>query len=283
MPLTAPDNLFKPDSTTQITPLETTLAAMQDSVQTALNTRAVKSYKPADLAALAAITTMTSGDLAVVLEGGAIFEYGTSWVQRTEARFGSASARDTAYAKASGVYRVQGAKVLRTDLGYVEQYVGLYNATSNPIGASTAGWFPEGAYGIVALTRTSDQGMNNGLNAETGVAFNNSAWGTGAPYWTSSTPDRITFNRPGLYDFNFSARSSQAGVYFNAYVFDGTSGAATTADSEFGASNYIRLGSAFRVAKPGDYLIVRGRPTPAVDWNILGGFIRLTITRLGDA
>ena len=37
---------------------------------------------------------------------------------------------------------MQGNTVIRTDKGYTEQYFGLYNAGTNPGGATVAGWYP---------------------------------------------------------------------------------------------------------------------------------------------
>lgn len=96
----------------------------------------------ADLAELATLGGI-EGETKIVREGGAQFERTAgSWVQRTPATFASSSARDTAYAKASAAYRVQGALVFRSDTGWTEQYFGTYNSSTNTGGAKTAGWFP---------------------------------------------------------------------------------------------------------------------------------------------
>lgn len=83
-------------------------------------------YTPADLLALSQITTMINGDSAVVQEGGAIFSrIAGAWAQETPATFGSDNARDTAYAKAAGVFLVAGAEVRRPDQnGYMQVYNG---------------------------------------------------------------------------------------------------------------------------------------------------------------
>lgn len=124
---TSPDNIVYPVGTDPITNLNTVMGTMATSMQNALNTHP---YRVADHAALAALSGMTSGALASVTEGGAIFRYnGSTWVQRTEALFGSAAARDTAYAKASGAYRVQGAEVYRSDVGWREEWQTTVTAT----------------------------------------------------------------------------------------------------------------------------------------------------------
>jgi len=60
----------------------------------------------------------------------------------------SAAARNALYPSP-----VQGNKVFRSDLGYEETYFGLFNATTNPGGATPAGWYPT-AYRESAPTGT---------------------------------------------------------------------------------------------------------------------------------
>lgn len=118
---TSPDNITFPISTDSFGPLETAFAVLATSVQTALN--GTKTYRTADHTSLAAITGMAPGALATVIEGGAIFDYnGTIWIQSTPAIFATTSARDTAYAKAGGAYRVLGAQVRITAGGYLTQW-----------------------------------------------------------------------------------------------------------------------------------------------------------------
>jgi hypothetical protein len=74
-----------PTGTDQVAPLHTVLATMATSTDTALGKII---FRPADHTALAALTGMISGDIAVVTEGGAVFEYtGTAWTQKTPADF----------------------------------------------------------------------------------------------------------------------------------------------------------------------------------------------------
>lgn len=98
MATTSPDNLFKPDGSSEAQ-LKVLLAQMQDSVQKALN----ENIRP-----------------GLVLRA-------TSAADR-DAKFPNPQPGD-------GVYR--------TDLGYVQRYYGLWNATTNPNGKSPAGWYME--------------------------------------------------------------------------------------------------------------------------------------------
>lgn len=111
----------------------------------------------ADFTALAALTGMVSGSRAFVEEGDITMVFdGTAWIQQNEAIFASAAARDTAYAKASAAYRVQGVRVFRSDLAEYEQYYALYNASTNVGGRDTAGFYTTTrADGLVPIRPTS--------------------------------------------------------------------------------------------------------------------------------
>lgn len=168
---TSPDNITYPVSTDAVAPLETVFATMATSVQTALsNFRSSKlNLVVADLAALALVTGMSVGQLAIVTEGGAVFEYnGTTWVQQTIAQFSTTGARDTAYAKASSAYLVAWtAQALITSTGQNLQYNGSawvnpFSSGLNPIvPTSVAGTgVTVSSSGVVTLTAASIASMN---------------------------------------------------------------------------------------------------------------------------
>lgn len=99
-------------------------------------------YNVADFTALAALTGMVSGQTAFVVEGDVTMMYdGTAWVQQSVAIFATSAARDTAYAKASAAYRVQGVQAYQTDTGITYNYAALYNVSTNPGGRDAAGWY----------------------------------------------------------------------------------------------------------------------------------------------
>jgi hypothetical protein len=96
----------------------------------------------ADLASLNGITA-TAGLTYVVLEGGALFVGdGTKFVQLTNAKFATTGARDTAYAKASAAYKVQGATATDNTTYTTYTYLTSYNSSTNAGGALAAGWYP---------------------------------------------------------------------------------------------------------------------------------------------
>lgn len=147
----------------------------------------------ADLDALAALnnTGRPAGQLRHVSELGALFRYtGTLWAQVTAATFASATARDTAYAKGSAAYRVQGVRINRTDLGYEEMYYAAYNSGSNPQGALVAGWYPPAGADLhadfilasVSIPNSADTFMVPSLGDRLGAfAIDGSGWVT-VPY-----------------------------------------------------------------------------------------------------
>lgn len=108
-PVSPLENLFN----TQATALEAEMAAVSAGL----------AYKStADLASLHGLTA-TQGLTYVVTEGGALFVgNGTVFVQVTKATFASTTARDTAYAKASGVYKLSGVLALDTSTGITSRY-----------------------------------------------------------------------------------------------------------------------------------------------------------------
>lgn len=74
----------------------------------------------ADLDALVAIASPASGWTRIISEGGAQFYFnGTGWFQKTPALFGSLAQRDTAYAKASGSFKVSTAQVRINATGFL--------------------------------------------------------------------------------------------------------------------------------------------------------------------
>ena len=164
---TSPDNITYPISTDAFGPLETSFATLATSVQTALN--GLKTYRTADHISLAAITGMATGALATVIEGGAIFDYnGTIWVQSTPATFATNTARDTAYAKATGAYRVLNAQVMRTDKGRTEQYF-----TAVTAGKTTAGWYQISGNPEVGVFAYNTGYSDNGATAITTIEKSN--------------------------------------------------------------------------------------------------------------
>ena len=110
----------------------------------------------ADLNALALTPGVTS-QICFVDELGAQFSYaGGVWSQDTAASFASAATRTTAYAKGAGAYLVEGSSVFRTDLGMVETYFTLYNASTNPGGRERAGWYTQTrTTGLIPIAPTS--------------------------------------------------------------------------------------------------------------------------------
>lgn len=131
---TSPDNITYPVSTDQIAPLESVLAVMASSVQTALN-NTKKNY--------ASLVT-------------------------------SQAARDAMFPAP-----VQGNRVFRTDKGWEETYFAAFHTSTNPGGATPAGWYPtSGAVPMGRVVRSGTVG-NVGSGAYTDVS--------GTTFWTPDT------------------------------------------------------------------------------------------------
>ena len=92
-----------------------------------------------------------------------------------------------------------GNTVYRTDVGAQETYFTLYNASTNPGGAKTAGWYPLSGQAIFHATcsRTTTSGATNYMG-ESGFAYteisDNYAW-----HDAVTNPTRVTPNKEGIY------------------------------------------------------------------------------------
>jgi len=72
-----------------------------------------------------------------------------------------------------------GARTVRTDLGYTEQYFGVYNASTNPGGRDTAGWYKtQRQNGLVPIQPTSVviSAGTGSANALGQLIFNNATY-----------------------------------------------------------------------------------------------------------
>lgn len=243
-----------PTGTDQVAPLHPVFATMATSIDTALG-KVI--FRPADLTALAAVTGMIAGDVAQVIEGGALFEYdGTSWTQRTPARFASAATRDAAYAKASAAYRVQGAEAYRTDAGWLEQYYALYNSASNAAGATPAGWYPttnkpyarnirsaiSGSIGSSSYTDLSGSAYWT-LQDRSGFAAYNAGWTipVSGIYRVTTTVQASGNILTGISVDNTAPGLAALRARVTAPPVQSISIAAQTSDTDFVAGNVIRL------------------------------------------
>ncbi len=103
----------------------------------------------------------------------------------------------------------QGNRVFRTDLGYEETYLAIYNVTTNPGGASSAGWYPTRR--VFTATRTGTQSLASGWNV-IGTAMT-SVRNDGLGTFSSGA---FTVTAPGAYRISaklyLSALSPQIGL-----------------------------------------------------------------------
>lgn len=90
MATTTPDSLYYPVGTDQVAPLQTVMATMQSSTQTALNKRQRFSYIWASAAARTAQTGMSAGSTGYQVDTGVSYIYnGTAWINPSAPVYGN--------------------------------------------------------------------------------------------------------------------------------------------------------------------------------------------------
>lgn len=200
MAVTSPDNIWTPDSGDEYA-LTVDLAAMADTVQDALNLRGT--LVVSDLDELNAVASPHPGAVAVVLELGAIFRYSSAavWVQATEASFSGAAARDTAYAKAGGVYKASGALVHRTDKGWTERW---YPSSVVPI----EGWVPESGHLPQAAFNCAGA-LTNALELDMGASSYPFIESRDLYNWHADGSTQVIPSIPGRYRLSLACQWSQ--------------------------------------------------------------------------
>lgn len=126
------------------------------------------------------------------------------------------AARDAIFPNA-----VQGNRIHRSDLGYTEAYYGLYNVTTNPSGATPAGWYPiDGAMPMAIAKRSASGATFSHLvyNDATTNAF----WTTQSLYGGFTVNNGFVVPVSGVYRLNAtihttgSAGDLLAGFYTGA-------------------------------------------------------------------
>lgn len=128
--------LTKPDGTdlVDIAVLNTNF----DKIDSNIASTKIQATKPA---------TANAGDLWWDSDTGTLYVYYTDanssqWVAATSDPINIGVVASQAERDAQYPTPQQGMSVYRTDLGTQEIYYGLYNASTNPGGATTAGWYP---------------------------------------------------------------------------------------------------------------------------------------------
>jgi hypothetical protein len=96
---------------------------------------------------------------------------------------------------------VQGNTVLRPDKGYTEQYFALYNAGTNPAGATPAGWYP--VAGVMPYETIKGKTMAN-------VPVSGSVWFLIDRFYFDADSTSGHFQTPGT---NYLFRAGLAGRY----------------------------------------------------------------------
>jgi hypothetical protein len=95
-----------------------------------------------------------------------------------------------------------GAECVRTDLGYAEAYYATYNASTNPGGATPAGWYPAAGQSVTGgLIRNATAVTIATASSITLTSGFDIGFSTGVTVTAGSTPS-ITIPATGLYQVN---------------------------------------------------------------------------------
>ena len=159
----------------------------------------------------------TSGTAYVYTSGGA-------WAPIGVPTFATRTDRNTAMPTP-----VQGWKTFITDLGYAEQYYAAYNSSTNPGGATTAGWYPAPGEQVGGSL------VRNAVSAATNSGtYTNllSAWDKGTALGMSvvgGTTGTITIEHTGMYLVNAQIfwSSGAGGTYRYMWITKNTDGIVT--------------------------------------------------------
>lgn len=151
---TSPDGIYKPDSTDQVTPLETPFANMATTIQAALDKREIYTYRWADASERNATTGMRAGDTGYQADEDTVYRrVGSTWKvwERPETQYaptvapavGTGGTTVARYSVSSGLVFVQIRSTLGTSgfsIGDVRYSVPLamdtthMNASISPLG-----------------------------------------------------------------------------------------------------------------------------------------------------
>lgn len=121
------------------------------------------------VALLAAATGSSAGEWGKAdAAPGALYFYNATtgtWQLGNQPTVADQSHRDALFS--GTLVPVQGDEVFRTDLGRMEVYFALYNASTNPGGASVAGWYPGDNNGPSCVVQRNATVQNLGATAYT--------------------------------------------------------------------------------------------------------------------
>lgn len=134
-----------------------------------------------------------------------------------------------------------GAECIRTDLGYVEAYYATYNASTNPGGATPAGWYPAAGQTVTggltrnATTVTITTAVSTTLTSGFDVDF-----AVGMTVTAGSTPS-ITVPVTGLYSVssNIAWASGAGSTYRYLWITKNTSANATPTTAQLVTTSLV--------------------------------------------
>lgn len=113
-----------------------------------------------------------------------------------------------------------GVQCFRSDKGWTEQYLATYNASTNPGGATPAGWYPFGGTKPAArLIRPANQATSGTSGVPTKIEFNSVVFDTA----NLTGPNTYSLTAPiaGIYHvmIHTSYASGNAALFFNTVLY----------------------------------------------------------------
>lgn len=250
-------------------------ASAMTPIATLFNNYKQRTYKPTNLDGLAALTGMTVGDKAYVTGIDAEFAFtSTGWRQQSSATFATEAARNSAYAQASGAYRVQGAEAVTENRQVTYRWFEAYNATTNPSGARTAGWYP--VSGLVPRVSVTKNIAQNGSTSAVIVQWNNA----GADFdrfamYTSASNTRVTLPFEGVYRVTYNIGTSSTVARTARLRLNAVDQLVTAAVGASGAASHV-LGTTYVLANAGQYIDVTVQDA-ATGVNMTTGLSAITV------
>ena len=191
---------------------------------------------------------------------------------------GSSGQRDTLFPSPS-----QGDRVYRRDLGTEETYLAAYNSTTNPGGASPAGWY--GRVEAARLVKSTGGTQSTGAaDANTPVTWTSDAFNRGL--WSSGANTRVTIRRPGLYMLRANLRFAGLGAGQYGILRFGKNGAWETVSENLTNPGASSVGGGYATSTdlmscvPGDYIQVSAASSPGAQ-DITINYASLSVVRVG--
>lgn len=267
MPITTNYSLPSPDDP-NLWNIVTDMAIMMNAVDLAL--LKVDTLRVGTGAQRAAFTSATTGTHWQDTDGSQaeFVRIGANWKPVGVPTVASQAARDILIPLPT-----QNDSVFRSDRGWTETYFALYNVTTNPGGATPAGWYPTGGLMPFAQIARSDNAQL--LAAAAWVNYSgNTIWNVAGSKTNGFVPYNAGWTAPfsGRYSLEASLSSKGAAIFGGVSLDPSTSGRtsllleSTTATPAFSIGKLSLVGTLELNA--GDKVYIKATATSVADMNL---------------